>query len=160
MVRLDKIDLKILSVLQTQGRITNAALAEAVNLSPSPCLQRTKRLEAEGIIRGYGAEIDLGLIGDVLTVFTEVTLEDHRVENFQTFEAGIADFPEVVECHLISGGYDYLLKFTCRSVADYQDSIERVIGAGLGIAKYFSYVVIKSPIPPRSRDIGDFTGET
>lgn len=156
MTKLDAIDLKILAVLQKSGRITNAALAEKVNLSPSPCLQRTKRLEADGIIIGYGAEIDLGCIGDALTVFTEVTLEDHRVENFQVFEKGIAAFPEVVECHLISGGYDYLLKFLCRSVADYQDCIERVLDAGLGVAKYFSYVVIKTPIATRKRDVGEF----
>jgi DNA-binding Lrp family transcriptional regulator len=154
MTKLDAIDLRILAVLQQEGRITNAALAQRVHLSPSPCLARTKRLEEAGLITGYGARIDLARLGETLTVFTEVTLEDHRAENFRAFETGIAEFPEVVECHLISGGYDYLLKFICRGVQDYQDSIGRVLDAGLGIAKYFSYVVIKSPIAGRPVPVG------
>ncbi|MBT5496498.1 MAG: Lrp/AsnC family transcriptional regulator, partial [Alphaproteobacteria bacterium] len=114
--KLDRIDLKILSELQQNGRITNAALADAVGLSQSPCLQRVKRLESAGYIAGYGARIDISRLADAIYVFTEVTISDHRREDFEIFEAGIAKFPEVVECHLISGGYDYLLKFVNRSV--------------------------------------------
>ena len=148
--KLDRIDIKILTELQRNGRITNTALAEAVGLSQSPCLQRLKRLEANGYIRGYGAQIDIGRLADAITVFTEVTLSDHRREDFGKFERGISGFPEVAECHLISGGYDYLLKFLCRSVSDYQTTIERVLDARIGIEKYFSYIVIKSPIPSRA----------
>ncbi len=158
MTRLDAIDLKILAILQAKGRITNAALAARVNLSPSPCLARTKRLQEAGIIAGYGARLDLTRLGETLIVSTEVTLEDHRAENFRIFENGIAGFAHVTECHLISGGYDYLLKFTCRGVQDYQDTISRILDAGLGIEKYFSYVVIKSPIPERPAPIGRITG--
>ena len=156
MARLDSIDLNILAALQRNGRMTNSALAEQVNLSPSPCLQRTKRLEDAGFIQGYSADIDLGRIGDTLTVFTEITLTGHRSENFRTFEAGIKRFPQVLECHLISGGYDYLLKFICRSILDYQDTIESILADELGIEKYFSYVVIKSPIAARSPEIARF----
>lgn len=144
--KLDRIDLKILAALQANGRITNAALAARVGLSASPCLQRVRRLEGAGYILGYGALIDLARFGETITVFTEMTLADHRAQDFRSFEAGIAAFPEVVECHLVSGGYDYLLKFVCRSVADYQATMERVLAAGIGIEKYFSYIVIKSPL--------------
>lgn len=154
--KLDRIDLKILAELQANGRITNAALAERVGLSASPCLQRVKRLERAGYILGYGAVLDLARFGERLTVFTEMTLADHRAQDFRTFEDGIAAFPEVVECHLVSGGYDYLLKFVCRSVADYQDTMERVLAAGIGIEKYFSYIVIKTPLLRHQPGIGDF----
>lgn len=78
MARLDKIDLNILALLQKNGKTTNTALAELVHLAPSSCLQRTKRLEQEGFIRAYHAEIDLEKLGDTLTVFTELTLSDHK----------------------------------------------------------------------------------
>lgn len=152
--KLDRIDLKILGVLQENGRITNAALADQVGLSASPCLQRVKRLEGAGYIKGYGALVDIGKLADAITVFTEVTLSDHRREDFQTFEAGIARFPEVVECHLVSGGYDYLLKVLAPSVSGYQATMERVLDARIGIEKYFSYIVIKSPIEGRPAPLG------
>jgi DNA-binding Lrp family transcriptional regulator len=147
--RLDRIDLKILAALQENGRMTNAALADVVGLSQSPCLQRVKRLEADRLIAGYGAEIALHKLGESIIVFTQVTLRDHRAEDFAKFERGIAAVPEVLECHLVSGGYDYLLKFVARSVAHYQSIIERVLERNIGIEKYFSYIVIKSPIHGR-----------
>jgi len=147
--KLDRIDVKILAELQGNGRITNAALADAVGLSQSPCLQRLKRLESAGYITGYSAQIDLGKLADTVIVFTEVTLSHHRSGDFSRFEAGIARFDDVVECHLISGGYDYLLKFVSPSVAGYQTTIERILDARIGIEKYFSYIVIKSPMTGR-----------
>lgn len=151
--KLDRIDVKILAELQSNGRITNAALADAVGLSQSPCLQRLKRLEAAGYITGYSAQIDIGKLAESVTVFTEVTLSDHRSGDFSRFEAGIARFDDVVECHLISGGYDYMLKFVSPSVAGYQATIERILDARIGIEKYFSYIVIKSPLPGRSPSV-------
>ncbi len=151
--KLDRIDLKILSALQGNGRITNAALADAVGLSQSPCLQRVKRLESAGYIKGYGAQIDLARLAKAITVFTEVTLSDHRRDDFAKFERGLVRFPEVTECHLVSGGYDYLLKVIAASVADYQDMMERLLDARIGIKTYFSYIVIKSPIAGRQPPI-------
>lgn len=142
--RLDRIDLRILSHLQRNGRITNVDLAKAVGLSASPCLMRLKRLEKAGYITGYGAHIQMQKLGGTMTVFTEVTLSDHRSHDFQRFEARIRGVDEVMECHLVSGGYDYLLKFTTRSVQHYQDTIETLLAADIGIEKYFSYVVIKT----------------
>ncbi len=142
--RLDRIDLRILAHLQKNGRVTNVDLADAVGLSPSPCLMRVKRLEKAGYILGYGAHIQLQKLGSTLMVFTEVTLADHRIGDFSRFEAAIAKVEEVIECHLVSGGYDYLLKFMVRSIPDYQSTIERILQSEIGIEKYFSYIVMKS----------------
>ena len=142
--KLDRIDLRILAQLQKRGRITNVELADAVGLSPSPCLIRVKRLEKAGYIVGYGAQIQLEKLGDVQVVFTEVTLADHRREDFIKFVNAVKDVDEIVECHLASGGYDYLLKFVTRSVGHYQSIIEGLLERDIGIEKYFSYVVIKT----------------
>jgi DNA-binding Lrp family transcriptional regulator len=144
--KLDRIDLNILAHLQRNGRISNVDLAEAVGLSASPCLQRTKRLESAGYITGYGAQLNLAKLGEVVMVFTEVTLNDHRRSDFARFEAAVAEIDEIIECHLVSGGYDYLLKFVTRGVSHYQTVIEAMLDRGLGIEKYFSYIVIKSPV--------------
>lgn len=143
--KLDRIDINILAKLQESGRITNVELADAVGLSPSPCLTRVKRLEKAGYITGYGAHVNLHKLGEFLTVFTEVTLSEHRRGDFSRFESRIAKVDEIVECHLVSGGYDYLLKFVARGVAHYQSIIEGMLESDYGIEKYFSYVVIKSP---------------
>lgn len=144
--KLDRIDLSILAHLQRHGRISNVDLADAVGLSASPCLQRTKRLEGAGYIVGYGAQVNLAKLGEVVMVFTEMTLNDHRRTDFARFEAAIATIDEVVECHLVSGGYDYLLKFVTRGISHYQTVIEAMLDRDLGIEKYFSYIVIKSPV--------------
>ena len=144
--KLDRIDLRILSRLQTQGRISNVELANSVGLSPSPCLIRVRRLEKAGYIAGYAAQILLEKMGDVQSVFTQVTLADHRHEDSARFVAAIREVDEIVECHLASGGYDYLLKFVTRSVGHYQSLIEDLLARNIGIEKYSSYVMIKSPI--------------
>jgi DNA-binding Lrp family transcriptional regulator len=143
--KLDRIDINILVQLQKDGRATNVNLAEAVGLSPSPCLQRVKRLEAAGYITGYGAHLNLAKLTDSVTVFTEVTLSDHRREDFIKFEANIRTVDELMECHLVSGGYDYLLRFLVRSISHYQATMESLLERNIGIEKYFSYIVIKSP---------------
>ena len=144
--RLDRIDLKILAQLQRNGRMTNVMLSDAVGLSASPCLLRVKRLEKAGFITGYGAQINLAKLGETMTIFTEVTLQDHKLDDFTRFEAEIRGVEELVECHLVSGGYDYLLKFVTRGVVHYQEVIESLLSREIGITKYFSYIVIKSPI--------------
>lgn len=157
--KLDRIDLKILTKLQQSGRITNVELAEAVGLSPSPCLTRVKRLEKAGYITGYGAHINMRKLGEYLTVFTEVTLSEHRQGDFARFETRIAKIDEIVECHTVSGGYDYLLKFVARGVAHYQSVIEGMLEGEYGIEKYFSYVVIRSPFIKRHYPIQDLFGK-
>lgn len=144
--KLDRTDINILAHLQQNGRITNIDLAHAVALSPSPCLLRVKRLEEAGYVTSYNAHIDLAKLGETVSVFTEVTLNDHHREDFVKFEAAIRQVDEVIECHLISGGYDYLLKFITRGVSHYQSIMEQILERNIGVAKYFSYIVIKSPI--------------
>jgi DNA-binding Lrp family transcriptional regulator len=146
MLKLDRTDIKILYELQKNGRMTNVELADIVNLSPSPCLMRVKRLQQEGFISGYCAQIDLAKLGPVLTVFTEVTLKNHRQMDFVRFLTGVAKFEQVIECHLVSGGYDYLIKFVTSGIAEYQEIMERLTDMDIGIDKYFSFVVLKSPI--------------
>ena len=142
--KLDRIDLRILSFLQKNGRVTNVQLADAVGLSASPCLVRVKRLEKAGYISGYGAQIEMRKLGDIQIVYTEVTLADHRVADFARFEAYLRKVDEITECHLVSGGFDYMLKFVTRHVPHYQSVVERLLEAEIGVEKYFSYVVIKS----------------
>ena len=148
-MKLDRIDIKILSELQKNGRLTNLDLAERVNLSASPCLIRLNKLRSAGFIRGFAAEIDLSRLAEVLTVFTEVTLARHRPEDLACFVAALADIDNVVECHLVSSGYDYLVKFNTCGIGEYQEIVEALLDADLGIRKYFSYVVFKTPINSR-----------
>lgn len=146
MPKLDRIDINILAELQKNGRVTNAQLADLVGLSPSPCLTRVKRLEDSGYISGYSATINLSKLGTVQAVFTSVTLGDHRRNDFIRFEQVIRSFEELVECHLVSGGFDYLLKFVVRDIAHYQAMMEQILERNIGVSKYFSYIVIKSPV--------------
>lgn len=144
-MKLDRIDIRILHELQKNGRITNVELAELVHLSPSPCLMRVKKLQDAGFITGYAAQIALAKLGPTITVFTEVTLKNHRQIDFARFQQAIEKVEEVIECHLISGGYDYLLKFITVSIGDYQEIMERLTDNDIGIDKYFSFVVLKTP---------------
>ena len=148
-MKLDKLDIKILCELQKNGRISNVELAELINLSPSPCLMRVKRLQSEGFITGYSAQIDVSKLGQPLIVFTEITLKNHRQIDFARFLTTVEKINAVVECHLVSGGYDYLVKFNTCGIAEYQELMEHLLDEGLGIKKYFSYVVFKTPILPR-----------
>lgn len=143
--KLDRIDIRILAVLQRNGRITNVELAEEVHLSPSPCLMRVKKLQQAGYITGYTAQIDLARLGETLTVFTEFTLKNHRQIDFARFQEALEKIDSCVECHLVSGGYDYLVKFVTSGIADYQTILEGLIDRDIGIDKYFSFVVLKTP---------------
>ncbi|APG94076.1 Lrp/AsnC family transcriptional regulator [Sinorhizobium americanum] len=145
-MKLDRIDIKILNALQKNGRMTNVELSEIVNLSPSPCLMRVKKLQTEGYIEGYSARINIGKLGETLTVFTEITLKNHRQIDFARFLATIEKVDQVIECHLVSGGYDYLVKFVTTGIEEYQTIMERLIDREIGIDKYFSFVVLKSPL--------------
>lgn len=150
---LDRIDLNILASLQDYGRMTVSELSGIVGLSSSPCIHRIRRLEDAGYITGYGAILNPAALGEIVTVFTKVTLAGHRRADFSRFVALTHNVDEITECHLISGGYDYLLKFMTRSVRHYQRIIEGLIEAECGIERYFSYVVIKSPIIGRPCNI-------
>jgi len=139
--RLDARDIKILAILQREGRIPKAALAERVNLSATPCWERLRRLEDAGIIESYGAQISLKAFGPVAIVFVEIEIESHRSEDFARFEKAVARIPEIVECWAVGGGIDYLCKVVVRNLADYQALVERMLAEQVGIRRYYSYVV-------------------
>lgn len=143
---LDRTDLNILTELQRSGRMTSVELASAISLSLSPCVTRVRRLENAGYISGYSGMIDLNKLGEFLTIFTKITLSKHTSSDFLRFESRIKKIDELVECHLSSGGYHYLLKFVTRGVAAYQSIIESMQEGGFGIEKCVTHVVVRSPV--------------
>jgi Lrp/AsnC family transcriptional regulator, leucine-responsive regulatory protein len=116
----DKIDRTLLRELQANGRLTNADLAARVNLSASACLRRIQRLESAGVICGNAARISADAIGRAMTVFVEVTLDNQGSKALDAFERAMAACHDVLECHLISGDFDYLLRVAVADVADYE----------------------------------------
>ncbi|HWQ10868.1 MAG TPA: Lrp/AsnC family transcriptional regulator [Holophaga sp.] len=144
--KLDQIDVRILAELQRNGRMGNNDLAYAVGLSASPCLQRVRRLEAAGYITGYHAQLNLFKFCEPQVVFTQITLNNHHREDFLRFENALREMDEVLEVHLVSGGFDYLVKFVTSGISEYQTLIDELLGQDLGINKYFSFIVLKSPI--------------
>jgi Lrp/AsnC family transcriptional regulator of ectoine degradation len=142
--RLDAIDLKILATLQNEGRITKLALADRVGLSPTPCWTRLKRLEKAGFIKAYRAEIDLAKLGSATTVLVEIILKQHRYEDFEVFERAVRRVPEIVECLATGGGIDYLLKVVTKDIDAYQRLIDELLSAGIGVERYFTYVVTRT----------------
>lgn len=120
---LDAVDLKILAALQEEGRLTNVELARRVNLSPSPCLARVKSLERRGLISGYVALCDPLALGLSVNVFISVSLERQRKDALETFETRVSHYPQVMECYLMTGDSDYLLRVV---VPDMQ-TLERFI---------------------------------
>jgi DNA-binding Lrp family transcriptional regulator len=108
-----------------------------------------RRLEAAGYITGYSAHLNLAKLGDPQVVFTQVTLSSHTREDFLRFESAMATQEELLEAHLVSGGFDYLLKFITRGISEYQNLMDNLLARELGIAKYFSFIVLKSPVLKR-----------
>ncbi len=150
-LKLDGRDLKILSILQREGRIPKATLAERVNLTPTPCWERLKRLEDAGIIEGYGARISLRSFGPLAIVFVQIELDSHRAEDFARFESAIAGIDQIVECWAVGGGIDYMIKVITRDLEAYQKLIEELLAAKIGVKRYYSYVVTSpvkdAPVP-------------
>jgi Lrp/AsnC family transcriptional regulator, regulator of ectoine-degradation genes len=143
-VKLDKVDLKILSVLQRDGRITKLNLAVRANLSAAACWERLRRLEEAGIISGYSAGIDAAKIGRFTTVLVEIMLKSHRQGDFQRFEDMVKREAAVVVCDAVGGGVDYLLRIVATDIDAYQLLIDRLLSEDFGIDRYFTYVVTKT----------------
>jgi DNA-binding Lrp family transcriptional regulator len=144
-LKLDRIDFKILAHLQRLGRCSNVELADSVGLSASPCLTRVKRLEEVGVIEGFGAHLALAKLGDFMIVFAEVTLRNHRREDLRRFEKAAEKFPEIMDCYNLSGGYDFLLRVVTRSVSHFQNIMESLLDADLGVEKFSSFIVLRVP---------------
>lgn len=118
---LDRIDRQILELLQKDGRITNQALSERVALSPRACLDRVRRLEKTGFISGYMALVEPRRLGGLLTIVVEVSLRDQSQATHARFEQRMRQCPEVIECFLVSGACDYVLRLACRSLDHYRE---------------------------------------
>ena len=131
---LDSIDRQIVQELQADGRLTNAELSKRVNLSPSPCLRRVRNLEDEGIITGYTANVDQDKFGLPISIFVSVKLEKQTEEMLRTFEAEVEKIDEIVECYLMTGGFDYLLRIITDSLSSYQNVLTQRITHIPGIA--------------------------
>ncbi|WP_170405442.1 Lrp/AsnC family transcriptional regulator [Ruegeria arenilitoris] len=142
-MQLDQRDLDILRVLSTEGRITKAALADRIGLSPTPCWDRLKKLEQGGLIEGYGARINLRKLGPHVTVFVAAEITDHTAASFRAFEAAMQRYEEVVACWALGGGFDYLLQIVTRDIDAYQRLIDEMLDARIGLSRYFTYVVTK-----------------
>jgi DNA-binding Lrp family transcriptional regulator len=142
--RLDRIDVSILAQLQKDSSLTNAALAEKVNLSPSPCYIRVKRLEKSGYILRYSATLNIAKITGSLTIYSEIELDEHRKESFQRFEAAICKYHDLQECHMVTGRIDYVLKFICKSVVEYQAIMDELLQSNAGVARFFTFFVTRT----------------
>ena len=140
---LDKSDRRILALLQGDGRLSNLKLAEAVHLSPTAVLERVRRLTREGFILGYEARLDPVKLDAGLMVFVEVLLDRTVQDVMDTFRAAVQVRPEILECHLVAGGFDYLLKTRVADMAAYREFIGSVIWALPGVRETRTYVVME-----------------
>ncbi len=138
-----RIDRRILGVLQDEGRITNADLADRIGLSPTATNERVKRLTRDGYIRGFGARLDPARLGRGLLVFIEVKLDRTTPDVFDAFAAAVARAPEVMECHMVAGGFDYLIKTRVGDMAAYRRFLAEVLLAMPGVRETHTYAVME-----------------
>ncbi len=140
---LDKIDRKILDLLQKHGRCSMTELAERVNLSVTPCTERVKRLERDGVIASYHAHLNPSLIGRGLLVFVELKMATKSDQVFNQVKKLIAGVPEVLECHLVAGDFDYLLKARIGEMSEYRQLLGNILLKLPGATESRSYVVME-----------------
>ncbi len=143
MTELDRLDLKILDELQRNGRMSITELGDRIGLSSSPCSERVRRLERSGVITGYHARIDPKAIGKTLLVFVEITLSAKSGEVFEAVRKELLHMPQVMECHLVSGSFDYLVKARLHAMADYRDLLGDILKKIPVPAQSHSYVVME-----------------
>lgn len=146
----DRISLNILTELQADSRIKNQELADRIGLSASPCLQRVRNLEKEKIIKGYTARVDLAKIFDYVIVILEVSLKNNDIKSALSFETYIKKNPMVIECHQVSGQFDYLVKFIARSMEHYLAESDKMLDQCDAIGSIKTHVSMKT--------IKEFTG--
>lgn len=141
--RLDRTDKRILRELQENGRISNVELARRVNLSATPCLERVRRLEQSGFIREYVAVLDPQRMEVGLLLYVEVTLDRTTPDVFERFKSAIAARPEVQECHMVAGGFDYLIKVRVPDMQAYRAFLGEGLTAAPGVRETHTYVVME-----------------
>src|SRR3954462_11884263 len=143
MAEIDRIDLRILQVLQADGRLSNLKLSEAVALSPTAVLARVQRLTREGYILGYEAKLNPALLGAGLLVFVEVMLDRTTPNVFEQFKAAVLVHPEIMECHMVAGGFDYLLKTRVADMDAYRNFAGTVLWQLPGVRETRTYAVME-----------------
>ncbi|MBT5767370.1 MAG: Lrp/AsnC ligand binding domain-containing protein [Emcibacteraceae bacterium] len=141
--KLDKIDRKILQLLQKDGRISNVKLADMIHLSPTPCLERVKRLEKEGYIKNYVAILNPKMLNAALVSFIEVSLDRTTTEAFDAFSKEVLAMDEVQECHMVAGGFDYLIKVRTSDMEHYRMFLAEKLSTIGGIKNTHTYVVME-----------------
>jgi Lrp/AsnC family leucine-responsive transcriptional regulator len=140
---IDRIDRKILTALQLDGRLSNVELAKNVGLSPSPCLERVKRLEHQGYITGYTATVDAAKLGAAMLVFVEITLSKTSVDIFAEFSTAVQILDDIQECHLVSGNFDFLLKARVADMSSYRKLLGDTLLRLPGVSESRTYVVME-----------------
>ncbi|MEN5161327.1 winged helix-turn-helix transcriptional regulator [Achromobacter spanius] len=140
---LDRIDLKILDILQREGRISVTELAERVSLSATPCSDRVKRMEREGVITGYHARVNPAALGKNLLVFLEIKLSAKSGDVFDKVKKELLYVPEVMECHLVSGDFDYLVKARLTEMSEYRRLLGEILKRLPASAESHSYIVME-----------------
>ena len=141
---LDEIDRRILTALQRDGRLTNQELAGQVGISPSPCWRRVRALEAAGVIKAYAALVDPAAIGLHVSVFTQVSLDRQQEKSLQVFESAVGEWPEIMECYLMTGDADYLLRVVVPNLASYEQFLMQKLTRISGIASIKSSFALRS----------------
>ena len=140
---LDKTDTKILRLLQADGRISNLKLAEAIHLSPTAVLERVKRLTRDGFILGYEARLNPNKLNAGMMVFIQVVLDRTTPDVFNAFRAAVQVRPEILECHMVAGGFDYLIKTRVADMAAYRELVGAVIWTLPGVRETHTYAVME-----------------
>ncbi|HLS80410.1 MAG TPA: Lrp/AsnC ligand binding domain-containing protein [Steroidobacter sp.] len=140
---LDRIDRQILALLQKDGRLAVAELARTVNLTLTPCIERVRRLERDGYIEGYFAKLNPRRLGQAMLAFTEVTLDHATPDVFARFKEAVMPVEEIVECHMVAGGFDYLLKTRVRDLDEYRRVLGDRIAAIRGVRHTQTYFVME-----------------
>ncbi|GGD53989.1 winged helix-turn-helix transcriptional regulator [Erythrobacter arachoides] len=144
MATLDSIDRKLLSELQSEGRVTNVDLARRVGLTAPPCLRRVRALEEEGVIRGYHADLDASKLGFAITVFAMVSLRSQAEEDLRGFENHIKGLPEVRECHMLNGEIDFILKIVSRDLQSFQEFLTSKLTPAPNVASVKTSLTIRT----------------
>ena len=140
---IDRIDRRILSELQSNGKISNVELSKLVGLSASPCLERVRRLEAQGYIEGYYARLTPEKLGAAMLVFVEITLVKTSVDIFAEFSSAVQEHEDIQECHLVSGNFDFLLKTRVADMSSYRKLLGDTILRLPGVSESRSYMVME-----------------
>jgi Lrp/AsnC family leucine-responsive transcriptional regulator len=142
--KIDQIDRRILAALQADGRMSIVDLADKVNLSKTPCQARVKRLERDGFITGYKAVLDATKLDRGHIAFVQVSLDRTTTDVFNRFHQAVRRIPQVQSCHMVAGGFDYLLRICCKDIVEYRTLLGDVLTALPGVMQTHTYVVMET----------------